>query len=434
MSNAKTDGRKPGAENLRHLLFGATSTLVTTSTMLVGVVLQQTDPSSLWLLVLPIAGVYLAHRAFSNQIREHRRLQLLRQSTELVTDLGTEESISSLLHQIRRTFHAEVAVLTYLPVDVADALALAMSGPDGAEHQLSLVPREGNWEAWAALASGRDPRIISAPAEARDLGELVGHKRLRHAMITPLFGDLNVIGYLMVANRMNDLNAFSSDDLDVLETLERFISMGLENGQLERSLHEARLLERQLVHRVTHDPLTGLANRTLLADHLAQAIEGSRDQGLACLFIDLDDFKSVNDRFGHATGDQMLVVTAQRLVGCLRDGDMAARYGGDELAVIAHVDPQDSLREAAALGRRIIASIGRPASIADRSVTTGASIGIVIARAGDNATDLLSAADAAMYQAKSAGKGRVEVLEPVVRGVLGRGRTSVDVGDRARPR
>ena len=409
---ALTEGAQPRDERASHLMFGLVSTAVTSSTMLLGVVLEQTDPNALWLLAMPIAAGYLAQRAFTNHVREHRRLTLVRQSTELVAELGTEESVGSLLRQICRTLNTEVAALTYLPVDVPDSLALATHGPDDQETPLHLVSKDDYWEAWTQVAPGRDPRIVCGANDAGRLGDLIGHSGLRQAMVVPLCGDFNVIGYLTVADRRGEEKPFSLEDLEVLDALERFVSMGLENGHLERSLQEAQLLERQLVHRATHDSLTGLANRTLLADHLSRLLADRGDSEIACLFIDLDDFKTVNDRFGHPTGDQLLVVTAQRLVGCLRDGDIAARFGGDELAVIAHVAPANNRAEAAALGQRILAALARPATLGEHSVTTTASAGIVLARPGDSAEDVLAAADAAMYAAKAAGKGRVEIFKP----------------------
>lgn len=409
---ALAEGDQPRAEKIQHVTFGLASTAVITSTMLIGVVLEATDAPSLWLLGLPIAGVYVAERMFTNQVREHRRLQLLRRSSELVAGLGTEESVTSLLRQICHTLNCDVAALVYLPGDIPDSLALSVFGPSGDERGLALVPREDRWDRWLALAPGRDPRLVVAPGETLRLGELIGHPRLRQAMIVPLFGDLSVIGYLTVADRLSDVSAFSSEDLHALEMLERFVSIGLENGHLERSLEEARLLERQLVHRASHDGLTGLANRTMFADHLERVLADADHPELACLFVDLDNFKAVNDGYGHSTGDQLLVVTAQRLVGCLRDGDMAARLGGDELAVIAQVgDAAPGLEEAAALGERIVAALSRPATVGSETVTTSASVGIFLVRPGDGAPDVLASADAAMYSAKKAGKGRVALYE-----------------------
>lgn len=408
-----TEGHQPREERIQHLTFGMLSTAVTTSTMLIGVVLWQFDPTAMWLLALPIFGVYMAQRTFGGQIREQRRLQFLRHSTELVAGLGTEESVTSLLRQICQTLHSDVAALIYLPADLPDSLALAVFGPNGEAHELELVPRTDHWGAWAELAAGRDPRIITQPGETAMLGRLIGRPGVKQAMVVPLCGDLNVIGYLTVADRLSDVHPFSPDDLEVLDTLERFVSMGLENGHLERSLQEARLLERQLVHGATHDALTGLANRTLLADHLDRLLSEPGGADIACLFIDLDDFKCVNDRFGHSVGDQLLVVTAQRLIGCLRDGDMAARLGGDELAVIAHLSPdKSSILEATALGDRIIRSLARQAAIGQDNVATSASVGIVLGHHGESAADLLAAADEAMYSAKAAGKGRVRIYNP----------------------
>lgn len=405
-------GPQAGAEQLQVTAFGLVATGVTTSTMLIGVVLYRTDPTAVWLLAMPIVGVYLAERVFSSQIREHRRLQFLRRSTELVVGFGTGESILSFLRQICHTLNSDVAALVYLPGDLPDAMAVSVFGPSGDERGLELVARADNWDLWTALAPGRQPRMVTAPADARRLGELIGHPGLRHAMVVPLCGDVNVIGFLTVADRLSDVSPFADDDLQVLDTLERFVSIGLENGHLERSLQEARLLERQLVHRATHDTLTGLPNWTMLADHFERLVADPEHPDVACLLIDLDDFKRVNDGYGHPVGNQLLVATAQRLVGSLRDGDMAARLHGDELAVLArvgrHAPPAE---EAMALAERIIAALSQPAVFGSVTVQTGASVGISVVRPGDSASDALAAADAAMYSAKRSGKGRAALFE-----------------------
>jgi diguanylate cyclase (GGDEF)-like protein len=408
-----TQGPAPRHEGIQQLAFGVLSTVVTTSATLIGVVLWRFDQPTVLLLAVAGLGVYLAQRTFTGQLREHRRLEFLRQSTELVGGLGTEESITALLGQISQTLHSEVSALVYLPVDVPDSLALVVCGPSGAPGPLELVPREDHWGAWSQLAPGRHPRIISQPRTAARLADLIGRPGLRQAIVVPLCGDLNVIGYLTVADRPSDVRPFSDDDLEVLDTLERLVSMGLENGHLERSLHEARLLERHLVHRATHDALTGLANRTFLADHLARLLDEPDGSDLACLFIDLDDFTAVNDRHGPSIADQLLVVTAQRLVGGLRDGDMAARLGDDRLAVIAHLSPdKDHAMEATALGDRIVVSLARPASIGADTIETGATVGIVLARPGASAADLLAAADDAVSAARTDDPARVTVHTP----------------------
>ncbi|MGY1607497.1 MULTISPECIES: diguanylate cyclase domain-containing protein [unclassified Geodermatophilus] len=165
--------------------------------------------------------------------------------------------------------------------------------------------------------------------------------------------------------------------------------------------------EAQLRHLAFSDPLTGLANRSLFLDRLGHALAlHARDmRPVAVVFLDLDDFKSVNDTLGHAAGDELLLRVAERLTGALRGGDTVARLGGDEFAALLE-DGGDPLEAAA----RITAAMAVPFTVAGRTRAVGASTGVVALGAGDaavGADELMARADAAMYSAKRAGKGRV---------------------------
>ena len=164
--------------------------------------------------------------------------------------------------------------------------------------------------------------------------------------------------------------------------------------------------EERMRHDALHDPLTGLANRTLLRDRLTQALARSAREQLATgvLFIDLDDFKDVNDRFGHAAGDAVLAELASRLRGAVRPADTVARIGGDEFVVVCEDVDCDA---ATALGRRMEEAMRQPLALDGIEHRLTASIGIAL---GDGDADgLLARADAAVYRAKAAGRGRVEV-------------------------
>jgi diguanylate cyclase (GGDEF)-like protein len=155
------------------------------------------------------------------------------------------------------------------------------------------------------------------------------------------------------------------------------------------------------------DGLTALPNRAAFITALEFAIaDPQRLPGL--LFIDLDDFKLVNDRYGHVAGDELLQVIAARLCGSVRPQDMCARLGGDEFAVLLQ-DAEDSTE---AIGRRLASLISAPVSLGGRIVHVGASIGVALAAAGSSAERLVQQADIAMYAAKAKGKNRVQVFEP----------------------
>ncbi|GIJ65088.1 putative bifunctional diguanylate cyclase/phosphodiesterase [Virgisporangium ochraceum] len=162
---------------------------------------------------------------------------------------------------------------------------------------------------------------------------------------------------------------------------------------------EARAFQDQLAHQATHDPLTDLANRSLLLDRL------SRSAGPVSLaLVDLDDFKSVNDTMGHPAGDALLVTVATRLRDCVRATDLVARLGGDEFAILFHGD--------AAVAERALAALSRPMLIEGRELVVRASVGVATAAPGDDADTVMRAADLALYRAKAAGKGCVAHYEP----------------------
>ena len=180
-----------------------------------------------------------------------------------------------------------------------------------------------------------------------------------------------------------------------------------------RDVSERKALEEELKHQAFHDALSGLANRALFLDRLEHALaRAARSQSLlAVLFLDLDDFKLVNDSFGHAAGDGLLVAVAGRLASSLRAGDTAARFGGDEFAVL--LEEISGFEEACQVAERIIGELRVPLAIDDHEVQVHASIGIAISPAGvEDPAELLQAADVAMYSAKSRGKGRYEVYQP----------------------
>jgi len=164
--------------------------------------------------------------------------------------------------------------------------------------------------------------------------------------------------------------------------------------------------EERIRHEAVHDPLTGLANRTLLRDRLEHALARSeRERGAtAVLFVDLDNFKQVNDVHGHAAGDAALVELGRRLQTAVRPGDTIARLGGDEfVAVCEHVDEESAV----AVGQRLLEAIRLPFAAGDVEHELSASIGIALGHADPDA--LLANADAATYRAKAAGRGRIEL-------------------------
>ena len=175
-----------------------------------------------------------------------------------------------------------------------------------------------------------------------------------------------------------------------------------------RDVSERRRLEEQLIHQAFHDPLTGLANRALFRDRVSHALALAQRRGspVTVLFLDLDDFKTVNDSLGHAEGDRLLIAAAERFLACARSADTVARLGGDEFAILIEgADGREGLPE------RLSAAMSHPFSLSGNQVRVTASIGVASANANDTADDLLRNADMAMYAAKRHGKGRAATYE-----------------------
>ncbi len=176
-----------------------------------------------------------------------------------------------------------------------------------------------------------------------------------------------------------------------------------------RDISERKLLERELRDRALHDPLTGLANRTLLDDRIGHALAAQkRDQhNLAVAFVDLDDFKSVNDSLGHAAGDELLQEVARRLQSVVRTGDTVARLGGDEYAIV--IEGTTPGADLDATTDRIIDIFSRPFTLAGNEYLAHASVGVAMSdHQTSGAAGLLQEADIAMYAAKTSGKGHRE--------------------------
>ena len=181
-------------------------------------------------------------------------------------------------------------------------------------------------------------------------------------------------------------------------------------GLLARDVAQRRALEAQLSFQAFHDPLTGLTNRRRFMEAAATALdERSRPGSVAALFLDLDDFKTINDTLGHGAGDEALVAVSNRIRSSLRGSDLAARLGGDEFGILLRDIPDEN--RAIEVAQRLLATLNEPLLIADVAVDAGASIGIAIDRPSMQAVDdLLGDADIAMYRAKAQGKGRYHMF------------------------
>jgi diguanylate cyclase (GGDEF)-like protein len=229
--------------------------------------------------------------------------------------------------------------------------------------------------------------VVSGPA---GLGELA--PGFRHWRVETFSPDL----YLLVGGR----NPVADDVVAAFRTVSNQVVLG----------EAACFSHAELDHRAHHDHLTGLPTRDKFFRELDAATAAGTPGSVALLLIDLDDFKAVNDTYGHAAGDELLVELAGRIVGAGGPGSVAARLGGDEFALL--LTGLGTPGDADATARAVSAAIVAPARLTDATVTVGASIGIAAATPGCGACELTRRADMAMYAAKAHGKNRVERYDP----------------------
>ncbi|MEA2424703.1 MAG: hypothetical protein QOH13_1113, partial [Thermoleophilaceae bacterium] len=223
---------------------------------------------------------------------------------------------------------------------------------------------------------------------------------LQGAMAAPVHENGVPVGSLTVAS-FRPGRRYSRAEQEVLLAFAEHASLALTDA---RNFEDA-------VHQAFHDSLTGLPNRALFLDRLEHALARSRRSGspIAVLFMDLDAFKNVNDSLGHAAGDELLVLVAGRLRRWLRPSDTAARFGGDEFAVL--LEDLDGPSAAPRVADRILESLREPFAIQGQEVRVGGSVGIATSST-PGSDDLLRNADLAMYRAKGLGKGRHQMFEP----------------------
>ncbi len=397
-----------GKAQLRQMLLAdGLVTIANTCLALAGVAVLLADPRAAWLLLGPAIVMFLAYRAYVQERSRHRSLEFLYDVTRTVHRAATVPvALTELLTKTRAAFHAEVAEIWLFPADGGAALRTAI-GLDGTlavmEPDESPVPG-----ALRRAVELDGPRLLSPDtAPGQVLGPWMRETERRELLLAPLCGEQALLGAIALANREGRVTEFTSADLTLLETLANHTAVSLEHDQLEQALGELTEDRDRLAHRAHHDPLTGLANRALFTQEVEAAL--SRPDGRAVvLLLDLDDFKRVNDRFGHEIGDELLVALTRRLRSCLRTSDLPARLGGDEFAVL--LDRGDHER-ATRIAERIQLAFNEPFKLSTATLRIGASTGIALGEHGEASTaEVLRNADVAMYAAKEQEKGHFEVF------------------------
>jgi diguanylate cyclase (GGDEF)-like protein len=368
------------------------------------------DPRGMVLLIAPAAAVFLAYRAYTSERRQKADLEFLHEASRTLSSAAdTAPGVAGMLAMALETFRGEVAEVCLLPTGDDKNGRRITVGPG--EHLEIMRPLAGSvTDELAELLTDPSAQIVTPEALG---GALAAHLRrlgAREVMIAPLRGERRMMGAMLIANRLGTGGAFARSDLTLFETLARQTGSTLGQDRLTAKVSELRELQAHLEHQAFHDPLTGLANRLLFMDRVDHTLK--RRQGNAVvLFVDLDDFKPINDTYGHEAGDAVLVAAADRLRSSLRAADTAARLGGDEFAVLLVDIAEEHI---GVVADRIIDNLLRPLEFEGRTLDVKASLGVATAKSGSGvgADELVRNADVAMYVSKHGGKGRLSHFDP----------------------
>jgi len=362
--------------------------LTNTSLALAGATIVARDLSAVWLLVPPAAILLVAYRAYVSERAKHRSLEFLYGVTRsLSRGHELEPELLDLLRRTRTSFRVRTAEIVLLSGEGGLRTSLAPDCADEIMAPVGPLP--------AALRQAEHAVVFDGDDCDPDVATYLRERGIEQALVAPVRGETRLAGVMILGDRVGATTAFTDEDRRLFEALATHAGLSLELDRLEREAQS--------------DPLTGLANRTLFLRRVEESL--ARPSGMATvLFLDLDDFKAINDRAGHAAGDAVLVAAAGRIEASVRPADVAARMGGDEFAVLLE-DADDHHGEQVA--GRILDLLAEPVVVDGDSVWVRSSVGIATAAAGSlDAGELLRQADVAMYRAKDAGKSQVRVWFP----------------------
>jgi diguanylate cyclase (GGDEF)-like protein len=329
----------------------------------------------------------------------------------MTTDVPIQEVVDRLVERIVDVLPISAAGVTLISPGSAPHY-VAASDPS-ALHFERLQSELGEGPCTVAFETGRpvvvphldtDMRFPAFASRARTegLGALFAFP-LRHG--DDRMGALDL--YRLTPGCLND------EEMELAQTLADVASAYLVNAHRREQLEAAADRDHQAS---LHDPLTGLANRALFAEHLEHALVRlpRSDHRITLLFVDLDQFKSVNDRYGHAAGDAVLLEVADRLKELVRPGDVVARFGGDEFVILC--DEIGDATQAEGVAERVGHALCVPFTCGDNEVVVTASVGVAMGSSTSGAAQLLDDADRAMYRAKRRGGGGHETIQWSSRG------------------
>ncbi|MGH2981731.1 MAG: putative bifunctional diguanylate cyclase/phosphodiesterase [Solirubrobacterales bacterium] len=349
-----------------------------------------------------LAGTADALRASESiqRLQARQQQEVARFGQRALSGEDIEQLLREGLRVVTRVLDVDRAAVIKVVPEEQSLVAVATEPHDPETEGGKLAPETGS-QAGYTLATG-------TPVIVRDWGSETRFERSEHlkgmnsgltVMIRAANRSFGVLGMQSAESR-----EFSTQDVNFMQAIANVIGNAVERREEEeRTRYEA-----------LHDPLTGLPNRNLFLDRLGRALAQAerRESSVAVLFLDLDQFKLVNDSLGHAAGDELLASVAPRLEHGLRPSDTIARFGGDEFAVLAEVKTEN---DAVRVAERIKVALSRPFKLRQREHFVSASMGISLGRGEKAPEAMIRDADAALYRAKEKGRGGYELFDSAMR-------------------
>jgi diguanylate cyclase (GGDEF)-like protein len=362
------------------------------------------------------------HQTSTDLSESLRRMVMLNRVIATTTSsLDTNEILDTLCKEVASQFKLPQTAFALLNDERTELKVVAEYRHSDRPSALGeIIPVEGN-PATQHVIETHQPLMLednlNDPRQAASHG-LSRRRGTVSLLIVPILVQERVIGTLGLDSL--EPRSFSPEEIVLMQSIASSVGQALENArlydQLQQELAERRRIEERLRYEALHDSLTGLPNRTYFLDQVRRAIERARRKHniTALIFMDLDQFKLVNDSLGHHRGDTMLEVVSRRLEEAVRPGDLVARFGGDEFAVL--LEDIKTAQDACRVCDRIQEALREPVDLEGHAFIMTASMGITMTSSRhQTAEEMLRDADTAMYRAKGSGKARYEIFREDMR-------------------
>jgi diguanylate cyclase (GGDEF)-like protein len=370
----------------RALLLNVGQSLITSCLGVASLLLLTVHPLTIGLILLLAAGTTVPVRAYTTLRERYENLKIVHHFTGALRTCETfRTTIDQVLIETKTALNSETVELVMFGNEVnrsrlGDGIAL---------------PELGDW-IWTRVVDRQEPTLLSNKSRKRVEREYLAQHRLKDVAAAPLVHDGSVFGVLIVTGHRYDADTFRKVDLELLATLANLAATSLQNHDLIAQLRneaDTRL------HEATHDALTGLPNRVDFSSKIDELLlDRNPLAGVALLFIDLNEFKSVNDTMGHHAGDELLIQVASRIKNILPRHWHASRLGGDEFSLAGEFR---DVAEVDDVVTQLQESFKRPVDLEDIRFTISAAIGVALApEHGTHRSMLMRRADVAMYSAK----------------------------------